>query len=275
MAQQIPLDDAAAEDAAREGPLHIAAADIAWRRLAIVNVVLLGPPDAGDRGWVLVDAGLRGTIGLVKSAAAERFGAGARPAAIVVTHAHFDHAGGLPSLIDHFDADAYAHPLEMPHLDGSRAYPPPSAHGGGLLGWLSPLFPRNAIDVSSRLRALPEDGSVPGAPGWRWIHTPGHTEGHVSLWRETDRALIAGDAVIATAQESAYAVALQEPELHGPPTYFTPDWDAARASVERLAALRPALVVTGHGPALHGPDLASALELLARDFDGIARPPGT
>jgi glyoxylase-like metal-dependent hydrolase (beta-lactamase superfamily II) len=271
MAQQIPLDDAAAEDLAREGALHIAAPDIAWRRLAIVNVVLLGPPDAGDRGWVLVDAGLRSTVGLVKAAAAERFGDGARPAAIVVTHAHFDHAGGLPSLIDHFDADAYAHPLEMPHLDGSRAYPAPTARGG-LLGWLSPLFPRDAIDVSPRLRALPKDGTVPGAPGWRWIHTPGHTEGHVSLWREADRAMIAGDAFIATAQESAYAVALQEPEVHGPPAYFTPDWDAARASVEHLAELGPALAVTGHGPALHGPALAEGLAALARDFDRVARP---
>jgi hypothetical protein len=46
----------------------------------------------------------------------------------------------------------------------------------------------------------------------------------VSIWREEDRALIAGDAFITTDQESAYAVLRQEPELHGPPQYFTPDW---------------------------------------------------
>ena len=72
---------------------------------------------------------------------------------------------------------------------------------------LSPLFPRGPIDVSERLYALPEDGSVPGMRDWKWIATPGHTDGHISLWRESDRTLISGDAVITTRQESAYAVA--------------------------------------------------------------------
>ena len=40
---------------------------------------------------------------------------------------------------------------------------------------LAPLFPRRPIDVSRWLQRLPEDGSVPQMPGWRWIHTPGHT----------------------------------------------------------------------------------------------------
>jgi hypothetical protein len=87
---------------------------------------------------------------------------------------------------------------------------------------LSGLYPRGPIDVSSWLQPLREDGSVPPLPGWRWIHTPGHTVGHVAFWREADRALIAGDAFITTDQESAYAVATQKPELQGPPMYFTP-----------------------------------------------------
>ena len=89
-------------------------------------------------------------------------------------------------------------------------------------------------------------------PEWRWLHTPGHAPGHISLWREADRALIVGDAFITTAQESAYAVATQQPELHGPPMYFTPNWIAARSSVETLAALQPGIVITGHGPAMEG-----------------------
>ena len=137
---------------------------------------------------------------------------------------------------------------------------------------LAPLYPRGPIDVSAHLRPLPADGSVPHLPGWKWLHTPGHAPGHVSLWREVDRALIAGDAVITTAQESAYAVATQAPELHGPPMYYTPDWAAARASVEALANLRPELVVTGHGPAMRGESMRRALTRLADRFDEVAVP---
>jgi glyoxylase-like metal-dependent hydrolase (beta-lactamase superfamily II) len=73
---------------------------------------------------------------------------------------------------------------------------------------LAPLFPRRPIDVSRWLQRLPEDGSVPQMPGWCWIHTPGHTPGNISFWRERDRTIIAGDAFITTNQESAYAVAV-------------------------------------------------------------------
>ena len=92
------------------------------------------------------------------------------------------------------------------------------------------------------------------------------------LWREGDRSLIAGDAFITTKQESAFAVATQRPELHGPPMYYTPDWENARRSVERLARLEPELVVTGHGPAMQGPAMRAALHTLARDFDQVAVP---
>ena len=119
---------------------------------------------------------------------------------------------------------------------------------------------------------LPEDGSVPGLPGWRWIHTPGHTPGHVSFWREADRLLLVGDAFVTTAQESAYAALTQEPELHGPPMYLTLDWTAARESVRALAALKPERVLTGHGRPLRGPDMRRALDSLAQEFDRVAVP---
>jgi glyoxylase-like metal-dependent hydrolase (beta-lactamase superfamily II) len=91
---------------------------------------------------------------------------------------------------------------------------------------LSPFYPTKPVDVGERLHDLPAEGSVPFMPGWRWVHTPGHSVGHVALWRESDRLLISGDAVVTTGQESAYEVALQEPEMHGPPMYLTIDWEA-------------------------------------------------
>jgi glyoxylase-like metal-dependent hydrolase (beta-lactamase superfamily II) len=119
---------------------------------------------------------------------------------------------------------------------------------------------------------LPDDGSVPFMPGWRWIASPGHTDGHVSLFRDADRCLIAGDAFVTVQQESLYDVVRQEPEVHGPPAYFTPDWNAARRSVEKLAALDPAIAATGHGTPMRGKPLHDGLTNLIQHFEEIAVP---
>lgn len=247
--------------------------DLLCLRTGIVNLFLYGPPGAGDRQWVLIDAGLYGSAERILKAAEERFGPGSRPAAIILTHGHFDHVGGLPHLADLWDAPIYAHPLELPYLTGRSAYPPPDPTvGGGAMARLSPLYPRGPYDFTGWLSVLPGDGSVPGMPGWRWIHTPGHAPGHVALFREADRLLIAGDAFVTTKQESLWAVLEQRPEIHGPPAYYTVDWDAARRSVELLALLEPDIAATGHGPPLRGPAMTAGLRLLARDFEMLAVP---
>jgi glyoxylase-like metal-dependent hydrolase (beta-lactamase superfamily II) len=94
----------------------------------------------------------------------------------------------------------------------------------------------------------------------------------VSFWRDADRTLIVGDAFVTTAQESLYAVAVQRPEMHGPPMYYTVDWDKAATSVAQLAELEPETVITGHGVPMRGLEMRSALHRLARDFDRIAVP---
>lgn len=274
MANQIPLDDSAMVDGMDHGDgAREIAADIAFRRMVMANVVFFGERSGGDGNWVLIDTGIAGSKGSIIETAERRFGSGARPAAIVLTHGHFDHVGALEELVAEWDVPVYAHLLEHPYLEGSHSYPPADPWvGGGLMAVLSPLFPRKPVDIGERLRALPEDGSIPGMAGWRWLHTAGHAPGHVSLWREADRSIIAGDAFITTGQESAYDVAVQRAEMHGPPRYFTPDWGAAHASVEKLARLEPELVVTGHGRAARGATMRDALHALARDFREIAVP---
>lgn len=267
---QIPLDDSDLADENLRHGLHSISEDIAYIRTAIVNVIYYRQADGR---WVLIDAGVLGSKSAILSGARRFVGSEEPPKAIVLTHGHFDHVGALEDLAEGWRVPVYAHPLEHPYLNGKAAYPDgdPSV-GGGIMAALSGFYPTKPIDVSPWLQPLPGDGTVPFMPGWRWLHTPGHSPGHVSLFRDSDRSLIAGDAFVTTKQESAYAAIFQTPEMHGPPQYFTIDWSSAKTSVETLAALHPELVVTGHGRAMAGASMTEALVALSRDFNEVAVP---
>ncbi|AQG79126.1 MBL fold metallo-hydrolase [Spirosoma montaniterrae] len=241
--------------------------DVAGLRTLFVNVFFIGTPGSGNP-WVLVDAGLAGYTGQIRRRAEHLFGTNNPPKAIVLTHGHADHTGSLRSLLKQWNAPVYAHKLELPYLTGKSSYPPPDpAIGGGLMAYISFIFPIGPDDFGDHIRAIPDNGEIPELLGWQVIHTPGHAPGHVSLFRETDRTLIAGDAFVTTNQNSALAVAQQKEEFHGPPAYFTCDWEAARQSVERLATLNPLAVGTGHGVSVRGYELQIKLNHLAEHFD--------
>jgi glyoxylase-like metal-dependent hydrolase (beta-lactamase superfamily II) len=244
------------------------ARDVAVMRCGMVNVAAVGD----SARWVLIDAGFSGYGPALRAAAETRFGPRHPPEAILLTHGHFDHVGGLHDLLAEWDVPVYAHRLEVPYLSGRSPYPPADPLvGRGALAFVSRAYPRGPIDIGSRLHPLAADG-IPSLPDWRWIHTPGHTAGHVSFFRERDRVLVAGDALTTTRQESVLAVLSQRAELHGPPAYFTQDWDRSRDSVRVLARLAPELLVAGHGRPWAGGDMRRQLENLARRFDEMERP---
>ena len=87
-----------------------------------------------ERGWVLVYAGLKTSYPKIKSLVAKLFGEGARPDAIILTHAHFDHVGALKLLAEEGDVSVIAHYLEIPDLAGQSKYPPADlTTGGGMM----------------------------------------------------------------------------------------------------------------------------------------------
>jgi len=248
--------------------------DLARLRIAFVNVYFVGAERKRTATpWVLVDAGLTSGAAQILGIAAERYGPEVKPSAVILTHGHFDHVGALEALLGVWDVPVYAHALELPFLTGRSDYPPPDPTvGRGLVARLSPAYPERGTDFTGRVQPLPGDGTVPGMPGWRWVHTPGHSPGHVSLFRDADRTLVAGDAICTTRQDSVFSVVTQRKELNGPPAYFTIDWDKARQSAQALAALQPSIIATGHGEPMTGAAAAEALAALAADFDRQARP---
>lgn len=239
-------------------------------KIVFVNIYMIA---TGPEQWILVDAGVRGSAGRIKKMAADLFGEENPPAAIVLTHGHFDHIGALHELLNTWKVQVYAHLQEIPYLTGHTSYPPADPTvGGGMMSAMSFLYPNSPINLGTRIHALAKDGTLPHMPDWQYIHTPGHTPGHISLFRGRDKVLIAGDAFVTTQAESAYNVLTNKKQLSGPPKYFTPNWVSAALSVRKLKDLRPAVAATGHGPTMRGEELSTQLEKLVVDFAEVAIP---
>ena len=241
--------------------VHIAP-DVGWLPVSFTNVYFIGRP--GGR-WVLVDAGLAGRAGDIIEAAEARFGGGSRPEAILLTHGHPDHLGCAQALAEHWDVAIYAHHLELPYLTGKSVYPPPDPTVGGALAFLSRFFPSRSYDLGKRVHELPA-GKVPGATGWQWIATPGHSPGQVAFFRASDRVLLVGDAFNTVNMDSWSELLTGRQRLSGPPTPFTIDWGAARSSIRQLAALRPNVIGCGHGIPISDTDLPNRMEAFAERF---------
>ena len=253
MSQELQKVESASVETIAEGINHL--------KIVFVNAYFVDTKD----GWVLVDTGLPLTAWRIKNYAETLYGKNAKPSAIVLTHGHFDHAGSVKDLSDEWNVPVYAHRLEMPYLTGKSDYPPQDPSIGGAISQMSRAFPRGGINLGRRVQTIGESGEIGELPGWKFIHTPGHTAGHVSLFRESDKTLLAGDALTTMNLESWTSQITEEKEFCRPPAPFTTDWEAARKSVETLAALEPEVVAAGHGQPITE-NAAARLKEFARNF---------
>jgi hydroxyacylglutathione hydrolase len=197
------------------------------QRLSLAPRAALNAYLVGD---VVVDAGMPG-----QGRAIVRMIAGRSIRRHVLTHPHLDHAGGSAHVCRTFSLEGAAcGTLDLADLRAGRS--PELA----LRPRLRPLSRALGRYTPVEATAL-VDGETVGH-GFVVVPSPGHTPGHISLWRAADRVLIAGDALMGLDLLSG------QPRLRLPPRFDQPDPAAVRTSALRLAALEPQVVFFGHGP---------------------------
>lgn len=156
----------------------------------------------------------------------------------LITHAHPDHFGSSRAVCTRLDIPLWAGALDKEAIESARPAP-----GPGRLGKLLakvPMAPGHPVD-----RVLNEGDE---AAGFTILEVPGHTPGHIALWRESDRVLLCGD------------VFFNIRRLAAPPGVLTWNPELNRESMHRLSDLHPRLVLFGHGrPATYGPTERMAL----------------
>jgi glyoxylase-like metal-dependent hydrolase (beta-lactamase superfamily II) len=188
-------------------------------------------------GDVLVDTGLKASAGRILRALEGR-----SVKAIALTHAHGDHGGSARRLAAELDLPVWVGAADREATETGTAVKkaPFDRPGVSTLAGLLGDFP--GVPVARDLREgddLSADFTV--------LDAPGHSPGHVALWRERDRVLICGDVFF-----NMHLLTTVE-GLREPPGPFTVDPSLNRASERKLAALEPRVVGFGHGPVIaHG-----------------------
>jgi glyoxylase-like metal-dependent hydrolase (beta-lactamase superfamily II) len=221
-------------------PIVTEAAPGVWRVLLSWTLAYI-LSDGND--FALVDTGTRWDRPRLMEALATLNLDTTRCRSVLLTHGHCDHAGNAAFFAEQFGAKLHAHMDERPFVARRRTYVPRGARGlspRGLMFALGEIFypvRRRKIDVVLR------DGDVVETPAgsWRVVHTPGHTPGHVSYFRESDATLLSGDALLNIVPfRRVDGLAL-------PPSIFNTDTALVHRSAHRVAELAPRVLLPGHG----------------------------
>jgi glyoxylase-like metal-dependent hydrolase (beta-lactamase superfamily II) len=242
--------------------------------------------------WVLIDTASAHCGPVIQEAAESLFGAHTPPAAILLTHVYPDHAGSTLELTRRWGCLAYVHPDELPFAtaDLSNFFSTYTAYTTSAGRWTPPPLDRWVILPMVRAlprrrresmltessfkdvaRAFDPAAGLPGLADWECISTPGHTPGHVSFFRSSDRVLITGDALVTVNLNSLWGFLLwgvrrNKQILSGPPWYTTWSWRAAKESVASVARVEPRVLATGHGLPMTGPTTARDVRAFADHF---------
>lgn len=156
---------------------------------------------------------------------------------LALTHVHPDHQGSAKAVCEARGVPLACHADDVDAMEGRRPVQE-AAQKNPINRIVAKLWQGPPHQVERILR----DGDE--VAGFRAVHTPGHSRGHVVFFRESDRVAICGDVI----RNMSYATAL--PGIKEPPDIFTYDPEENRRSIRRLAELNPSLILPGHGPAV-------------------------
>lgn len=197
-----------------------------------------------DRDLVLCDAGLPGQIADLSAQLGLHGFAVGDVTKVVISHHDHDHVGSLAEIKRaNPDIEVIAHALEAPFVAGERRslrLQQAEAHMRGLSGeplesgmrFCAYLASVEPCGVDTLVEAHGSE-IVPGLTTW---NAPGHTPGHVSLFLEEQRVVIAGDAL-----------AVMDGRLGLANPQFTLDLDRAHDSASAILAANPRRIVCYHG----------------------------
>ena len=224
---------------------------------------------ADGSGVTLVDGGYPGERALVEESI--RF-IGREPhevKGILLTHAHIDHLGGLPWLVEQHGVPVYTSEREAAHARREfleQASPKTllkRSYQRGWRTWLAQILPLVVGRLNTKLptaQAFPKEGplDLPGSP--QPILTFGHTSGHVGYYFRGQRALVTGDALVTGHGTSS----VQGPQLL--PDDFHEDVNETAETLKRYLEVDADLILPGHGPALRMPIAEAVNVALKRSF---------
>jgi len=161
---------------------------------------------------------------------------GRKVTAVVLTHAHPDHQGCAAKICDQWKAPLVVHEDDADGAEGKAPLVRQSAmwETVGNLIWAGR---RSAVG-----RRLREGDRV---AGFRVVHLPGHTAGHIGLFREADGVAIVGDVINTNDYVTGMLSLIRES-----PRTFSVDPAENRESIRKMWGLHPKVVCAGHGPVL-------------------------